>query len=75
MQKLLQTVQLKSAQNYREKKMYGKEFAEVVKNMELEKGNDYLKTRAKALVENMDTSAGTAFVKTATGAEVNDIYS
>ena len=54
--------------------MYGKEFTEVVKTMNVEKGNDYLKTRAKALVENMETSAGTAFVKTATGMEVNDIY-
>jgi len=54
--------------------MYDKEFTEVVKNMNTEKGNTYLKTRAKDLITNMDSSADTAFVKTAVGREVNAIY-
>lgn len=54
--------------------MYDKEFTEVVKNMNVDKGNDYLKSRAKELIEKMETSAETAFVKTAVGREVNDIY-
>jgi hypothetical protein len=49
--------------------MYIKEFQEVVKSMNTEKGNDYLKKRAKELIERMDTESSNneAFVKTPVG--------
>lgn len=49
--------------------MYVKEFQEVVKSMNIEKGNDYLKERAKELMEKVDveSSDNEAFIKTTVG--------